>query len=146
MPCACMVATCSGRSRRARMPPCTLGCRVLTRPSSISGKPVYSLTSITARPASRSALAVPPVDSSSTPASASARAKSTRPVLSDTESRARWIFIGSVRKAVVAHFLAQGIAVDAEHVGCARLVAFGAVENIEQQGLLHRAQHHVVDL
>ena len=35
---AAMVAMCSARSRRARMPPCTFGCRVLTRPSSISGK------------------------------------------------------------------------------------------------------------
>src|SRR5512139_2809797 len=151
MPCISMVATCSGRSRRARMPPCTLGCSVLTRPSSISGKPVYSLTSITARPASRSALAVPPVESSSTPALASVRAKSTRPVLSDTESRARCIFIwrwaeGSVGEAVFAHFLAQGVAVDAEHVGRARLVAFRTVENVGEQGLFHRAQDHVVDL
>jgi hypothetical protein len=30
---------------------------------------------------------------------------------------------GLVRKAVFAHFLAQGVAVDAEHVGGARLVA-----------------------
>src|SRR5512139_2985282 len=127
MPCISMVATCSGRSRRARMPPCTLGCSVFTLPSSISGKPVYSLTSITARPASRSALAVPPV-----------------------ESRARWIFIGRWRerlvgKAVFAHLLAQGVAVDAEHVGGARLVAFGAVEDIGEQRLFHRAHHHAVD-
>src|SRR5512139_1371564 len=132
------------------MPPWTLGCSVFTRPSSISGKPVYSLTSITARPASRSALAVPPVESSSTPAPASARAKSTRPVLSETESRARWIFIGRWRerlvgKAVFAHLLAQGVAVDAEHVGGARLVAFGAVEDIGEQRLFHRAHHHAVD-
>ena len=31
-------------SRTARMPPCTAGCSVLTRPSSISGKPVTSST------------------------------------------------------------------------------------------------------
>jgi hypothetical protein len=42
-------------------------------------------------PASASALAVPPVERISTPSSASLRANSTRPVLSDTESRARRI-------------------------------------------------------
>src|SRR4030065_2612872 len=131
IPCACMVATWSGRSRRARMPPWTSGCSVLTLPSSISGKPVYSLTSITVRPASRSALAVPPVDSSSTPALARARAKSTGPVLSDTERRARlMVMMGLVGEAVFAHFFAQGVAVDAEHVGGAGLGALGAVEGI----------------
>src|SRR3546814_13906619 len=70
-------------------PPCTLGCSVLTRPSIISGKPVWSDTSFTASPASRSALAVPPVDSSSTPCRASACPSATSPVLSDTESSAR---------------------------------------------------------
>ena len=60
-------AMCSGRSRRASSPPCTAGCSVFTRPSSISGKPVTSATSRTARPASRSARAVPPVESSSQP-------------------------------------------------------------------------------
>ena len=43
------------------------GCSVFTRPSSISGKPVTSATSVTARPASASSRAVPPVDSSRTP-------------------------------------------------------------------------------
>ena len=44
----------------ASSPPCTAGCSVLTRPSIISGKPVRSLTSSTFRPASLSALRVPP--------------------------------------------------------------------------------------
>src|SRR5205085_6091023 len=48
--------------------------------------------SFTASPASRSALAVPPVEISSTPAAASVWAKVTRPVLSETESSARRIF------------------------------------------------------
>src|SRR5690606_38407558 len=65
-----------------------------TRPSIISGKPVASDTSRTGRPASRIAFAVPPVDSRSTPRAASARARSTRPVLSDTDSRARVTFTG----------------------------------------------------
>ena len=55
----------------------------------ISGLPVCSDTSVTGRPAARSAAAVPPVESSFTPCVAdSARAKSTRPVLSLTESSA----------------------------------------------------------
>ena len=45
----------------------------------------------TSRPASRSAVAVPPVETSSTPRSASPRAKSTIPVLSETDSSARWM-------------------------------------------------------
>ena len=73
MPCSSSAARCSGLSRSASSPPCTIGCRVLTRPSIISGKPVISATSRTGSPASRSARAVPPVESSSTPRPASAR-------------------------------------------------------------------------
>ena len=87
MPCSAMTA--SSVPRRPSRPPWTLGCRVLTRPSMISGKPVSSETSRTARPASRMAFALPPVDSSSTPRAASARASSIRPVLSETDSNAR---------------------------------------------------------
>src|SRR6266849_7742456 len=86
-----MVRTCSGLWRTASNPPCILGCRVLTRPSIISGKPVRSDTSRTLRPASASARAVPPVETSSTPKPASRRANSISPVLSDTEMRARKI-------------------------------------------------------
>ena len=46
------------------MPPCTVGCSVLTRPSIISGKPVTSETLTTGSPASARALAVPPVETS----------------------------------------------------------------------------------
>ena len=60
----------------------------------ISGKPVTSETSRTGRPASRNAFAVPPVDSSSTLRAASARASSTRPVLSETDSSARRMVTG----------------------------------------------------
>src|SRR5215472_10481304 len=55
----------------------------------ISGKPVTPETSSTLRPASRSVLAVPPVETRAMPRSESALAKSTSPVLSDTESNAR---------------------------------------------------------
>src|SRR5438094_4707562 len=81
--------------RRARMPPWIEGCRVFTRPSMISGKPVWSLTSTTFSPASRNAFAEPPVDRISMPWPASARPSSTRPALSDTEISARSIFARS---------------------------------------------------
>src|SRR3954447_824432 len=74
---------------RPSRPPCTRGCRVLSRPSRISGNPVKSLTSRTDTPASRSVRAVPPVDRSSIPSRASRRPSSTSPVLSETESSAR---------------------------------------------------------
>src|SRR3954452_490885 len=82
---------CSGLSRSASSPPWSLGCSVLTRPSMISGKPVKSSIARTARPASLSAVAVPPVETISTPSSASPRAKSTIPRLSETDSSARWM-------------------------------------------------------
>ncbi len=46
----------------ARIPACTAGLRVLTRPSKISGCPVTSDTSVTSIPASLSFEAVPPVE------------------------------------------------------------------------------------
>src|SRR3954453_1323596 len=55
----------------------------------ISGKPVKAEIPRTGIPACSKAAAVPPVDTSSTSSSASPRAKSIRPVLSDTDSSAR---------------------------------------------------------
>ena len=85
-------------------PPWSFGCSVLTRPSMISGKPVKSAIERTAMPASASAPAVPPVETISTPSSASPRAKSTRPVLSETDSSARrtWTSPGAVSGSVWA--------------------------------------------
>src|SRR3954469_21518459 len=57
----------------------------------ISGKPVKSSIARTSSPASASADAVPPVDTSSTPSSDRPRAKSTMPRLSETDSSARWM-------------------------------------------------------
>ena len=62
MPWSCKACICAGISRRASKPPCTLGCKVLTRPSSISGKPVRSATSRTGKPCAASNWAVPPVE------------------------------------------------------------------------------------
>ena len=58
-----------------------VGCRVLTRPPSISGAPVSSATSMWAMPASARAAEVPPLEISSQPRSESPRASSTRPGL-----------------------------------------------------------------
>src|SRR5581483_2002156 len=91
IPCSATAARCAGSSRRWRIPPCTLGWSVLTRPSSISGKPVRSEMSLTAMRESRRSFAVPPVETSSTPREASLRAKSAMPVLSVTLRIARWI-------------------------------------------------------
>lgn len=48
MPCSAIALACSAASRTPSRPPCTIGCRVFTRPSIISGKPVRSETSFTA--------------------------------------------------------------------------------------------------
>jgi len=62
IPCCASARRCSGASRRARMPACTAGCSVFTRPSRISGNPVTRATSVTAMPRSLRARAVPPVE------------------------------------------------------------------------------------
>jgi hypothetical protein len=53
------------------------------------GRFIAQRKQVTFRPAAASALAVPPVEISSTPSFAKDCAKSTRPVLSETESSAR---------------------------------------------------------
>src|SRR5436305_9835365 len=75
----------------ARIPPAIFGCMVFTRPSSISGKPVISETSITGMPASRIRRAVPPVEIRFAPNPRRSRANSTTPLLSVTLIRTRSI-------------------------------------------------------
>src|SRR6185503_17688348 len=89
IPCWSMAAACSGLSRTPRSPPWTLGWSVFTRPSIISGKPVRSEMSRTSAPAVRNVAAVPPVETISTPCLASPAARSSRPVLSESEISAR---------------------------------------------------------
>src|SRR4051794_37882334 len=89
MPCSFSVATCSGLSRTARTPAAIFGLIVLTRPSSISGKRVRSSIGRVSMPASARCLAVPPVETISTPSSLRQRAKSAIPVLSETVISAR---------------------------------------------------------
>ena len=96
MPCSFKAAMCSGTSRRANKPPCTLGCKVFTRPSNISGNSVTWATSVTGRPCSANNLAVPPVDTNSTFSACNALASSTMPVLSETEINAFILFISIV--------------------------------------------------
>src|SRR5208337_3849602 len=96
------------RSRRARMPACTLGCRVLTRPSSISGKPGKSETSVTGTPPSRNILAVPPVDRISTWRPARNWPNSTMPLLSVTLIRARAMGLITSLSPVIRNFCRSG--------------------------------------
>src|SRR6185312_1828456 len=173
IPCSFMERAWSGLSRRARMPPWTLGWSVFTRPSIISGKPVNSETSFTTTPFSLRSCAVPPVERISTPWVRSAFAKSTTPALSLTESSARWIFFiltaGSPRKsrntrkprllrafrvfrgstpsvqAVLLELLPQGIPVQAQQLRGSRLVALGLEHHHLEHWLLDRRDHHVVD-
>src|SRR5664279_5146808 len=146
MPCAAIAAMCSGRSRRARRPPWMVGCRVLTRPSSISGKPVWSATSVTAIPAAAISLAVPPVDSSVTPSACNSRASSTMPVLSETEISACMLGARSrsLDELVLDQLAAQGVAVDAQPLGGAALVALGVFHHGFEQRPLDDAKNHVV--
>src|SRR5688572_3353122 len=146
MPCSRMTASSvPGRPSRA---PCTFGCSVFTRPSMISGKPVSDDTSVTASPAPAIARAVPPVETSAKPRPASSRASSTMPVLSETESNARRAFgrvISSGSESVLAQFLAQGAAIDAEDGRGTALVAVGIVHYGLEQRHFHLAHDEVVE-
>ena len=82
MPRSLSSATWESKSRLARIPAWMTGCRVLTRPSRISGNPVTSESSVTGSPAAVSSPRVPPVLMISNPASISFPANSTAPVLS----------------------------------------------------------------
>src|SRR6478752_7392124 len=151
MPCASIAAMCSALSRRASSPPWIVGCSVLTRPSSISGKPVCSATSVTARPAPASSFAVPPVESRVTPSAASSRASSTTPVLSETEISAcmeipSWPRRGarSLDQLVLDELAAQRVAVDAEPFGGPALVAAGLLHHDLEQRPFDDAQDHLV--
>src|SRR6185437_8032164 len=129
-------------------PPCTFGCSVLTRPPMISGKPVSSLTSRTGTPASRNAVALPPVEINSTPSACRARPRSAKPVLSETLSSARRTGTTAETDAGMApapatprgsdktvrkQLLAQGGSVDAERFGGAALVAAAPAQHLGQQ-------------
>src|SRR5947209_6323496 len=151
MPCASIAAMCSTLPRRASKPPWMAGCSVLTRPSSISGKPVCVATSVTASPASASSLAVPPVESRSMPSALSSRASSTTPVLSETEisaciasSRGCRGEAPSLDQLVLDELAPQGVAVDAEPFGGTALVAAGFLHHDLEQRPLDDAQDHLV--
>src|SRR5689334_10320135 len=99
---------------------------------------------------SSSSRAVPPVDSRRMPRAASARAKSTMPVLSETDSSACVTVpvIGTTRyldELVLGELGAQRVAVEAEHLGRVRLVAVRALEHRREERPLDVRDHHVVD-
>src|SRR5688572_5958348 len=146
MPCSRM--TSSSVPARPSRAPWIFGCRVLTRPSMISGNPVRDDTSVTGRPAPAIARAVPPVESSEKPRVASSRASSTMPDLSETESNARRAFsrvIWSGSESVLAQLLAQRAAVDAEDGRRTALVAVGVVHHGLEQRQLHFAHDEIVE-
>src|ERR1044072_1743152 len=103
-------------------------------------------------PESMSRRAVPPVLSNSTLRATRARAKSTSPVLSETDSRALRIVTSifvqevSAREAELPQFLAQCAPVDPEDRGGAALVARRIVEHGAEQGFFDLAQHQVVQV
>ena len=99
MPWSRIASASDGRSGRPRMAPWTLGCSVFTRPSMISGKPVYDEISITGRPCSSRNRRVPPVETISKPSSTSPWAKEAKPVLSLTLISTRFVnaFMGTIR-------------------------------------------------
>src|SRR5262249_31751134 len=147
MPCCFIAATWPGSARRASRPPWIFGWSVLTRPSSISGKPVCVATSITRTPSFSRSCAVPPVERISTPRAARPRANSTIPALSETLMSARLTFTARSRlDPQLLDLLAQGVAVDAEHRSRGALIALGLAEHRLDQGPLDVPQHHVVDL
>src|ERR1043165_2128205 len=74
------------------MAPKTRGVSVFTRPPRISGAPDHVAIGVAATPLSARCLAVPPVERISTPRALRARARSTMPVLSETERMARSMF------------------------------------------------------
>src|SRR5262245_3816395 len=141
MPCAASALMCAGRSRRASRAPWMRGCSVLTRPSSISGKPVTCDTSVTGNLASANSFAVPPVDSSVMPRWCRARANSTMPALSETEISARGM---SLQEFVVGQLAAQRVAVDAQPVGGLALIAVGLAHHHLEQRLLDGVHDHLV--
>src|SRR5690349_22921730 len=122
------------------------GLSVLTRPSRISGKPVYSSIARMSIPWSRSSRAVPPVDTISTPRSASPRAKSTSPRLSDTVSRARltctspgWVTAALPPLVVAMRFLLE------EHAPSAGRIELRTPAGEQAYGLGQEAMLDLVD-
>src|SRR5687767_11424289 len=146
MPCSRMTA--SSVPARPSSAPWTFGCRVFTRPFMISGKPVSDDTSVTGRPVPAIVRAVPPVETREYPRAASSRARSTIPVLSETESNARRAFgrvISSGSESVLAQLFAQGAAIDAEDGRRAALVAVGIVHHGLEQRQFHFAHDKLIE-
>src|SRR5690242_715344 len=94
--------------------------------------------------------AVPPVDSSATPRAASARANSTMPVLSETDSNA-CVTVPAIRmpekldELVLRELRAERVPIEAQHLGRLRLVAVRPLEHRREQRALDVRDDHVVD-
>src|SRR4051812_44051222 len=122
------------------------GFSVFTRPSRISGKPVYSSIARMSIPWSRSSRAVPPVETISTPSSARPRAKSTRPRLSDTVSSARrtWTSPGRITAALPPLVVAISFLLE-EHAPSAGGIELHAPAREHAHGLRQEAVLDLVD-
>src|ERR1700761_7638521 len=145
----CSRITASSVPRRPSRPPWIFGCRVVTAPPMISGKPVCSATSLTGIPWLVNSLAVPPVDNSSMPRSFSSRANSTIPVLSETLSNARRTGVSTKASLVDAELfqlLAQGAAIDAQNGRSAALIALYVTHHDFEQRLFHLAHDQIVQV
>src|SRR2546423_15400453 len=92
MPRRSTSSRCAALSRSYNTAPKTRGVSVFTRPPRISGAPDHAAIGVTAMPASARCRAVPPVERISTPRDVRARARSTMPLLSETERMARSTF------------------------------------------------------
>src|ERR1043166_2649787 len=104
-------------------------------------------------PAARSISAVPPVERIAIPKALKPRANATTPVLSETLISACLMTV--IRQAlpsaspsldaVILHFLAQRVAINAEHRRRMRLVALDPVQHRFQQRFLDATDHHLID-
>src|SRR5699024_10457704 len=121
------------------MPECTRGCRVFTRPSRTSGKPVSCSTSMPGTPASAIFFAVEPVETISTPPACKPCASSGRTGLSYTLTRARRMGVRS--PVACAGFLEFESSVIAADLGLSSLdgesVSCDLVQDLHDQTPLH---------
>src|SRR5258708_112112 len=99
------------------MAPKTRGVSVLTRPPRISGAPDHLAIGVTSMPLSVRCLAVPPVERISMLCDRRARARSTMPLLSETERIARSICMQSVQRPDAAAGFLPDVVVDVDGVG-----------------------------
>src|SRR4051794_37089214 len=108
---------CDSLPRSKRIAPKTRGVSVFTRPPRISGAPDHCAIEVTSTPLSARCFAVPPVERISTSFARSARARSTMPVLSETERIARSICMQFVQRPGAAAGCFPDEVIEVDRVG-----------------------------